>query len=181
MTYIIKSKKLNIVFRKEKDLDVDDWGYLLHIYKTREYHVFMRRWVVYMNPDMDESGRLMELSKKILNERYLNSRTEKWLDEFEETAGEEAGNAIFHVWMDWRAEVMKFELNEKARLALKQARSKRLYWKVKKNKEIIRELFDIGFGVYDEKASCDYQQGAENTFMYGYLLGMEDGNGGGVA
>lgn len=176
MEYLIKSKQLNIVFRKEEDLKMEDWSYMLHIYKTRNYYVFMRQEVVYINPDMEDAGRLMELAKKILNERYLD-RADRWFDEFEETAGHEAMDALFKVWMEWRGEVLKFELHERATLALKQARAKRLYWKVRKNKEIIRELFDIGFGVYSEKAKCDYQQGAENAFMYGYLLGLENGGG----
>ena len=56
---------------------------------------------------------------------------------------------------------------------LKSAKSLRVSWKVKRNKQIIKELFDIGFGIYDKKAVCDYQQGAENAFMYGYLLGVQ--------
>lgn len=57
---------------------------------------------------------------------------------------------------------------------LKEAKSLRISWKVKRNKEIIKELFDIGFGIYGEKAICNYQGGAENAFMYGYLLGVQD-------
>ena len=41
------------------------------------------------------------------------------------------------------------------------------------HKEIIKELFDIGFGLYEKGAKCNYQQGAENAFMYGYLLGVQ--------
>ena len=32
---------------------------------------------------------------------------------------------------------------------------------------------NIGFGIYEKDAKCDYQQGAENAFMYDYLLGVQ--------
>lgn len=80
---------------------------------------------------------------------------------------------IFH---DWRHEKMKKALHDSALAELKKlkkSKSLRIHWTVKRNKEIIKELFDIGFGLYEKGAKCNYQQGAENAFMYGYLLGMQ--------
>lgn len=57
---------------------------------------------------------------------------------------------------------------------MKEAKSLRIHWIVKRNKEIIKELFEIGFGIYDKGAACDSQKGAENAFMYGYLLGSQN-------
>ena len=77
---------------------------------------------------------------------------------------------IFH---DWRHEKMKKALHDSALAELKKSKSLRIHWTVKRNKEIIKELFDIGFGLYEKGAKCNYQQGAENAFMYGYLLGVQ--------
>lgn len=46
---------------------------------------------------------------------------------------------------------------------LKASKSLRVHWKVKRNKELIKELFEIGFGIYEEGAKCDSQKGAENA------------------
>ena len=38
-----------------------------------------------------------------------------------------------------------------------------------------RESFSVsGFGIYDKSAKADFQKGAENAFMYGYLCALED-------
>ena len=64
-------------------------------------------------------------------------------------------------------------LDDSALAELKKSKSLRIHWTLKRNKEIIKELFDIGFGLYEKGAKCNYQQGAENAFMYGYLLGVQ--------
>lgn len=78
------------------------------------------------------------------------------------------------VWVKWRDKVKRMELNALAGDIIKRMRSKRLYCKAKKKSEIVMELFNIGFGLYDDTAMNDFQKGAENAFMYGYLLGMEE-------
>ena len=35
-------------------------------------------------------------------------------------------------------------------------------------------VFDVGYGLYDKKRLADFQNGAECTFMYGYLCALED-------
>lgn len=50
----------------------------------------------------------------------------------------------------------KRELNRKALSMLKSAKSLRISWKVKRNKQIIKELFDIGYGIY-EKNLCFFK------------------------
>lgn len=67
----------------------------------------------------------------------------------------------------------KKSLHDSALAELKKSKSLRIHWTVKRNKEIINELFDIGFGIYEKGTKRDYQQGAENAFMYGYLLGVQ--------
>ena len=80
---------------------------------------------------------------------------------------------LLKIYSDWRNARNKRDLHNQALSLLKSAKSLRIHWLVKRNKEIIKELYEIGFGIYDEKATCNSQQGAENAFMYGYLLGTQ--------
>lgn len=182
MRKLIKNKKLNIVFRKEEELSVDDKDILFYIYKTKasDYVILKRNENIYINPDAENSERLMELAEKILNARYLD-RADKWFDEWSEIAGEDADDTLCRIWFDWRQQVSDYERNEEANAIIKKARGKHIYRTAHKNRHIIKEIFDIGFGVYNDKAECDWNQGAQNCFMYGYLLGLEKGKGGGVA
>lgn len=45
---------------------------------------------------------------------------------------------------------------------------------MKKRKGTIQAVFDVGYGLYDKKRLADFQNGAECTFMYGYLCALED-------
>ena len=98
---------------------------------------------------------------------------EKLFDIFLSLTDKQSHDILLKYWMNWREEINKRELYNKALEMLKASKSLRVHWKVKRNKELIKELFDIGFGIYEEEANADYQKGAENAFMYGYLLGVQ--------
>ncbi|MFQ7336111.1 MAG: hypothetical protein ACLROW_04845 [Roseburia faecis] len=105
-----------------------------------------------------------------MHSKYL---PEKLLDRFQELTNEDADRILIRIFCDWREEKRKKSLHDSALAELKKSKSLRIHWTVKRNKEIIKELFDIGFGLYEKGAKCNYQQGAENAFMYGYLLGVQ--------
>lgn len=105
-----------------------------------------------------------------MRSKYL---PEKLLDRFQELSNEDADRILIRIFHDWREEKRKKSLHDSALAELKKSKSLRIHWTVKRNKEIIHELFDIGFGIYEKDAKCDYQQGAENAFMYDYLLGVQ--------
>lgn len=67
--------------------------------------------------------------------------------------------ALHEAWSRCRKNVDRLELNEQAKGVLKQIRSKRLYYKARGESAVIKELFDIGFGIYEEKTERDWQQG----------------------
>lgn len=103
----------------------------------------------------------------------MSGNAEKLLDEVKRITDEKTVDILVEIWFEWRKKVNRLEINERANMALKRVRSQRLYYRARKEKEVIRELFDIGFGVYDKKSYSNWQQGAENVFMYGYMLGAE--------
>lgn len=174
MRKLITRKQPIIMLWKEELLNSNDWFIINRVYKMQNYTIlYDYREHISINPAIKDSKELVEVVRKIFEQKYLCGRTEKLLDEVEKMTDKQIANNLVRIWIDWKANVAKLELNEQAQAYLKEIKSNRLYHKAKKNKEVIKELFDIGFGIYDDKATCNYQQGAENAFMYGYLLGMK--------
>lgn len=143
-----------------------------HLYNTqKDEFVLMRRSVecIVFNKELENLAEIKELTDKIMQSKYVPCGL---FSKFAKCAGEKASRTLLHFYSDWRDEQNKRALNTEAMQALKRAKNYRISWTVKRNRAIIKELFDIGFGIYEEEAICDYQQGAENAFMYGYLLGV---------
>ena len=153
------------------ELRVNEIFSLKHLYDTeKDNFVLVRRSTecIVFNKNLENLQEIRTLTDEIMQSKYL---PEKLFDRFNAIAGEKAEHILLDYYSDWRSEQKKKELNKEALQALKKAKSCRISWLVKRKKEIIKELFNIGFGIYDEEAICDYQKGAENAFMYGYLLG----------
>lgn len=129
-----------------------------------------RKDCIFVNKDLDNLSEIKELIIKIMRSKYL---PEKLLDKFQELTNVDADQILTGIYLDWRKEKRRKSLHDSALAELKKSKSLRIHWTVKRNKEIIKELFDIGFGLYEKGAKCDYQQGAENAFMYGYLVGVQ--------
>ena len=152
-------------------------------YLERIHHVNPKKFVlvkhtrecIVLNKNLKNLKEIEEIIEKVMRSKYL---PEKLLDRFAELTDSESSHILQTYFLEWREELQKRELNRQALSMLKSAKSLRISWKVKRNKQIIKELFDIGFGVYDKKAVCNWQQGAENAFMYGYLLGVQSQKGG---
>ena len=104
----------------------------------------------------------------------MSRHTEQLFNEVATITDEQTAAELRHGWLDWLKKVRRLEQHEAAKGILKEIRSKRLYYRARKEQEIIKELFYIGFGLYDNKATCNSQQGAQYAFMYGYLSGMKD-------
>lgn len=142
-------------------------------YLERIHHVNPKEFVlvkharecIVLNKGLKNLEEIEEIIEKVMRSKYL---PEKLLDRFAELTDSESSYILQTYFLEWRE-----ELNRQALSMLKCAKSLRISWKVKRNRQIIKELFDIGFGIYEKKAVCDYQQGAENAFMYGYLLGVQ--------
>lgn len=166
--YTISADELRYedIFRLEKIHNVNPKNFVL-IMRSREF--------IALNKELNNIGEIKEIIEKVMKSKYL---PEKLLDRFAELTDTESSYILQTYFLKWREELQKRELNRQALSMLKSAKSLRISWKVKRNKQIIKELFDIGYGIYDKKAVCDYQQGAENAFMYGYLLGVQSQKGG---
>lgn len=130
----------------------------------------MKEWII-VNKDLEHADEIIELVKKIMQSKYL---PEKLFDEFLALTDKASDEILLKIYHDWRSACTERELYYQALSLLKEAKSLRIHWIVKRNKEIIKELFEIGFGIYDKGAACDSQKGAENAFMYGYLLGSQN-------
>lgn len=172
---LVQRKEPVIVFRKEDLTLCRAWQSASMVHGIREYIIlYDNEEHIYINPASDNSQRIFEITNKLFKQKYINSRGERLLDEIIELAGKETEKYLYMVWIKWRDKVKHMELNAQAGDIIKRMRSERLYCKAKKNSKIIMELFNIGFGLYDDTATNDFQKGADNAFMYGYLLGMEE-------
>lgn len=125
---------------------------------------------ILLNKDLENVAEIKDLIFKIMESKYL---PEKLFDKFLALTDKNSEKILLKIYSDWRNARNKRDLHNQALSLLKSAKSLRIHWLVKRNKEIIKELYEIGFGIYDEKATCNSQQGAENAFMYGYLLGTQ--------
>lgn len=161
--YAISADELSIsdIFELERLLDVEPNNFVL---------VKHRKDCIILNKDLKNLNEIEETIKKIMSSKYL---PEKLFDKFQSLTDEKSTNVLVRYYSDWRKQIREREVHEQALKMLKSAKGLRISWKIKRNKELIKELFDMGFGIYDDKATCNYQQGAENAFMYGYLLGTQ--------
>lgn len=176
----IKRKQPSVMLWKEDLLSAKDWFRIKRIYHMPKYTIlYDNKECVCINPSIVGSKRLVEIVKELFCKKYMSGSAEKLLDETKRITDEKTVDILVEIWFEWKKKVKELEINECANIALKRVRSHRLYYRARKEKEVIRELFDIGFGVYDEKGHSNWQQGAENVFMYGYMLGMEANEMGG--
>lgn len=128
---------------------------------------------IYLNKEIEKLQEVRDLIGQIMRQRYLD-KIENLLNQFEEIAGEKAGTTLLLLWDDWRHERQKAELKEKVDNMLRKARGKQIHRRARKNGEVARMAFDIGFGLYEEKSECKIQEGAEHAFMVGYLMAVEN-------
>ena len=82
---------------------------------------------------------------------------DKLYKQFEDIAGEKAVSILSAIWQDWRKERMKANAKEKADEVLKRVRKRHIRQSMKKRKGIIQAVFDVGYGLYDEKRLADFQ------------------------
>ena len=174
MKKIITSDIPHIIALLPQELGSKERFILEHIYKTSTENFVivdsMKEWII-VNKELEHVDEIIDLIKKIMQSKYL---PEKLFDKFLSLTDEKSEDILSRIYSDWRKARNERDLHNQAVSLLKQAKSLRISWKVKRNKEIIKELYEIGFGLYDDKATCNSQKGAENAFMYGYLLVIQD-------
>ncbi|MFR8171207.1 MAG: hypothetical protein ACLU9Q_10350 [Marvinbryantia sp.] len=120
-------------------------------------------------PDIEET---IQLINRIMAVKYLD-KAEGLFEQFKKLQGERASTVLLYIWMGWRKERQAADLNKRALNTLNEIKRNRLVRKSRKEKDMISELFDIGFGVYNDEAKCDWDKGKEYVFEYGYMQGMK--------
>ncbi|MDE7325735.1 MAG: hypothetical protein K2N63_05590 [Lachnospiraceae bacterium] len=98
-----------------------------------------------LNKDLENLKEIEEIIKKVMHSKYL---PEKLLDKFAELTDTESSYILQTYFLDWREELQKRELNRQTLSMLKSAKSLHISWGVKRNRQIIEELFDIGYSLY---------------------------------
>lgn len=128
---------------------------------------------IYINKELKAAEEIKEIVNSVMKEQYLE-KIEESLNKLQEISGKKAMTALLYLWSDWRKEREKVRLKENADAILKQDRKKQLHRKARKNQDIIRTAFDIGFGLFEKGAKCDIEKGAECAFMIGYMMAQQD-------
>lgn len=178
MVSVVTKKIPSVVLVDEKELDRGDLFRLNKLYNTDLSEFVLcehKRDMIYVNKSLEYAKDIVPIINKVMEQKYLNSRMEKLLDMFSESAGGKACKTLFAIWRDWQKERRKADARTQAEEIMKRVRKKHIRSHVKPNKDIIKAVFYLGFGLYEEDAKCDYDKGAEYVFMYGYLCGLEKG------
>lgn len=126
---------------------------------------------ILVNKSLSYAEDIVPIIKKIMEQRYLNIRTEKLMDRFEKIAGENAGRVLYSIWYEWREKLKESELKRAGEDILCRAKENHISRYLRSRKNIIKTVFNIGFGLYSN-GEPNYAKGAENAFMYGYLCCM---------
>ncbi len=178
MVSVVTKKVPSVVLVDKRELKGSDLLRLIGVHGVdlSDFVICMhRRDEIYVNQSLKYAKDIAPLISKIMEQRHLNTRTEKLLGEFAEIAGEKASDELLYIRRDWRKERMEAETKEQAEEIVRQIRKKRIRSHVKPKRKLIKAVFGIGFGLYEEGAQCDHEKGAEYAFLYGYLCGLEKG------
>lgn len=147
----------------------------LHKTDTNEFVICPhQRETIYLNKSFERAEDLIPIINTFMEQEGCNSEGDKLYKQFKDIAGEKAADILNAIWQDWRKERMRADAKEKADEILSRVRKRHIRQSMKKRKDIIRAVFDVGYGLYDKKRLADFQNGAEYAFMYGYLCALED-------
>lgn len=176
------SKKLvtkeipDIIPVSSEELGTSEKFILIHLYKHNAQEPFVvcakGRETILINEQLPNIKETMKLINKIMEAKYLD-KAEDLFDQFEKLHGKDAAAVLLNIWMDWRKEVQGVDRHKRGMDALSEIKKGRLIQKSKKCSDIIQELFNIGFGLYDDGTKCDCSKGAEYVYAYGYMQGLK--------
>lgn len=167
MKQITRKKPVAMLYEEEM-LSRAERSIIQNLYKMEKYTVYDHNGIIWVNPDLNDSEKLVKMIDKLFMYQTMNDNASMIFDEIEQLADKKTCEIILMTWKKWREELESLKLHEQAEKALEEARSKRIYNKSRKEKEIIKRLYEIGKG-----ESFNIPKGIENVFMYGYLLGMK--------
>lgn len=131
------------------------------------------RETIYVNKDLEYANDIVPIINKLMEQKHLDSMTCEIFNRFSNIAGKKAHDALLYIWQDWRKERNKADANEQAKKILDMVKKRRIRSRIKRKEDVIKAVFDIGFGTYREYDKCNFQKGIENAFVYGYLCALE--------
>lgn len=127
---------------------------------------------IYVNKDLENAEDIEKIINKVMGKKYLTN-AETLFDRFEKITDKKSVKILLDIWSEWRKEREQADIKEKSDIMLKRARRKRLNRSAKANRKLIKAVFDIGFGLYEEGTRCDFERGAEYAFMLGYYMALQ--------
>lgn len=177
MASVVTRKIPEIVLVDKSKLGVVELFTLNTLHKT-EVNEFVicphQRETIYLNKSFEHVKDLIPIINTFMDLKWCNSKADKLYKQFKDIAGEKAAGILNDIWLDWRKERMKADAKEEAEKVLSRARKRHIRQKMKKRGDVIKAVFDVGYGLYDKKRLADFQNGAEYAFIYGYLCALED-------
>lgn len=177
MASVVTRKIPEIVLVDKSELGAMELFTLNALHKTEVSEFVIcphQRETIYLNRAFERVNDLIPIINGFMEQEWCNSKGDKLYKKFKDIAGEKAAGILNDIWLDWRKERMKADAKEKAIEVLSRARKRHIRQKARKKGDVIKAVFDVGYGVYDKKRLADFQNGAEYAFMYGYLCALED-------
>ena len=177
MASVVTRKIPEIVLVDKRELGAMELFTLNALHKTDANEFVIcphQRETIYLNKSFERAENLIPIINTFMEQEWCNSKGDKLYKQFKDIAGEKAAGILNDIWLDWRKERMKADAKEEAEKVLSRARKRHIRQSMKKRKDTIQAVFDVGYGLYDKKRLADFQNGAEYAFMYGYLCALED-------
>lgn len=177
MQKITDKEKPEIILIGRDELTAIDLFKLNHVYKTdRGKFVISSRDadVIILNRDMEAIDEIKEIVEKIMDLSLTWSKREKLYARMEELAGRKAENILMDIWFVWRDTRKLADRKAEAEQLVELFRKERILQKAKKEKETLKILHNLGFGVYEKDSSCNRERGNAYCFAYGYLKALQD-------
>lgn len=180
MKPVVARKVPEIVLITTDELGIKDLLRMEKVYHTTwsEFVVYNRgSEVIYVNKSLACVREIVPIINKIMVRKYIDKRTEELFNRFSALAGKKAEGTLWNIWCSCGKALRDAEIKEQAEDILARINEEPLSKHLRGRKELIEKVFDIGFGMYREESKCDWRQGAEKVFLYGYLCCLDSMGG----
>ena len=177
MKKIITKQVPEIRMVHKSELDDRDWIALISKYSVKPDNFVLCMHgteTIFINKECDFADRIVPIVSEIMENKLIDEHVDDLFNEIVEIAGAKTSNLLGYIWYDWVGRREEADLYETAKNILLQVEKMHIEKHVQKREDVIKAVFDIGYGTYDDKADCNYKQGSKNAFMYGYLCAMND-------
>ena len=161
----------------KSELDDKDWIALMSKYSVKpdDFVLCMHGTeTIFINKECDFADRIVPIVSDVMKNKLIDEHVDDLFNEVGAIAGKEVERLLIHIWYDWVCKREEADLYETANDILRQVKELHIEKHARKREDVIKTVFDIGYGTYDDNADCNYKQGSKNAFMFGYLCAMND-------